>query len=253
MRMKTSICNLLLGIWFTGVLAACGGSDNSSSTPTTPPTATLAEGLWKGTTSTGRTIGGLVLDDGSYWFLYTVIGNPTVAAGLVQGNGISNLGSFTSSNTKDFNLEGRGILDATIASNYVQKDTLSGTITYQGGGTTSFGSSYDADYELAPNMNLVAGAYSALISSNQTVTVTVTSAGTLSGNSTDGCTFTGSFAPRAKGNVFNGTVTFGGGICNNGTDTVNGVAFYDAATQRLYSAAINTPRTNGFIFIGTKL
>jgi hypothetical protein len=102
-------------------------------------------------------------------------------------------------------------------------------------------------------MTLIAGTYTGPIADGQTVTVTAASAGTLAGHSTDGCTFTGSFTPRAKGNVFNVTVTFGGGACSNGTDTVNGVAFYDAATQRLYSAAINSARTNGFIFIGTKL
>jgi hypothetical protein len=250
----TNAISSLLGICIMSMLIACssGGSD-SNSTPAPPQTATSAEGLWKGTTATGRTVGGLVLDDGSYWVLYTVIGNPTVAAGLVQGNSTSQLGSFTSSNTKDFNLEGAGIQDATIAGNYVQKNSLNGTITYANGTTGSFTSTYDADYELAPNMTLIAGTYTGPIADGQTVTVTASSAGTLAGHSTDGCTFTGSFTPRAKGNVFNVTVTFGGGACSNGTDTVNGVAFFDAATQRLYSAALNSARTNGFIFIGTKL
>jgi hypothetical protein len=236
------------------MLVACsnGGTDSHSNTAP-PPTATSAEGLWKGTTSTGRTVGGVVLDDGSYWVLYTVIGNPTVVAGLVQGNGTSQLGSFTSSNTKDFNLEGSGIQDAMINGSYVEKKSLNGTIAYVSGSKGSFTSTYDADYELAPNTNLIAATYTGPIADGQSVTVTASSAGTLSGHSTDGCTFTGSFAPRAKGNVFNVTVTFGGGTCSNGTDTVNGVAFFDAATQRLYSAALNNTRTNGFVFIGTKL
>ena len=102
-------------------------------------------------------------------------------------------------------------------------------------------------------MNLVAGNYAGLRADNQTVSVTLDSVGTVSGSFTDGCTFAGSFSPRTKGNAFNVTVTFGGGACSNGTDTVNGVAFYDAATQRLYSAALNRARTNGFIFIGMKL
>ena len=248
------IISRLLGIGCMGVLVACssGGDDNSSTTPAAPA-ATSAEGLWKGTTSTDRTVGGLVLDDGSYWFLYTVIGSPNVAAGLVQGNGTSQNGSFTSSNTKDFNLEGSEILDATISASYIPKNSLNGTIAYLNGGTGNFTSSYDVDYELDPDMNLIAGAYSAPLADSQTVTVTASSAGTLSGNSSDGCIFAGSFSPRAKGNVFNVSVTFGGGACSNGTDTVNGIAFFDAATQRLYSAALNNARTNGFVFIGSKL
>jgi len=233
------------------ILSACGGDDNGSSTPTPPPTATSAEGLWEGTTSTGRSVGGLVLDDGSYWFVYTVIGNPNVVAGVVQGNGTSNQGSFTSSNTKDFNLESAGSLDATISGSYVQKNSLNGTITYlSGGGTSSFTTTYNADYELAPNMTLVAGTYSVRTANNQRVTVAISSAGALTGNSTDGCTYTGSLSPRAKGNVFNSTVT---GVCSNGTFTFDGVAFYDAATQTLYSAGLNNTRTNGFLFISTKL
>ena len=83
--------------------------------------------------------------------------------------------------------------------------------------------------------------------------MTLDSAGALSGHSTDGCTFIGSFSPHPKGNVFNASVTFGGGACIHGTDTVTGIAFYEAATQRLFSAGLNGTRTNGFFFIGTKL
>lgn len=258
MRMKwTYITGLFPILWFT-VLAGCsdGGADSSSSTPAPPPPpppTTSAEGLWNGTTSTGRTIGGLVLDDGSSWFLYSVVGNPTVVAGMVQGNGTSDQGSFTSSNAKDFSVEGPGIRDATITGSYVQKNNLTGTITYQGGETTNFAGAYNAAYELSPDMNSLVGTYSAPLADNQIVTVTLSTAGTLSGNSTDGCTFTGTVSPRTKGNVFNVTVTFQGGACSNGTDTVSGVAFFDAATQRLHSAGLNSTRTNGFIFIATKI
>jgi hypothetical protein len=57
----------------------------------------------------------------------------------------------------------------------------------------------------------------------------------------------------ASGNVFDVTITFAGQpACSNGSDTVRGVGFYDAGTKRLYSAAFNPARTNGFVFIGTK-
>lgn len=235
---------------------ACGGgggygASNLSSMP--QPPAPSAEGLWTGTTPTGRTVGGLVLDDGSYWVFYTAIGNPNTLAGLIQGTGTSHSGAFGSSNTRDFNLEDAGIHAAMMTGSYVQKNSLNGTIAYFNGENGSFTSRYDAAYESAPNMNLVAGNYSGRRADNHTVTVILDSAGTLSGHSTDGCTFAGIFSPRAKGNVFNTSVSFGGGACTNGTDTVNGVAFYDAATQRLYSAALNSARTNSFIFIGMKL
>lgn len=241
---------------FVIFLSACSGGGDSSSPPpsSTPPvaSATSPEGLWNGTTSTGRSFGGLILDDGSYWFLYSVIGSPNVVAGVVQGNETSQNGSFTSSDAKDFNLEGLGVLNATLVGTYVMKQTLNGTIAYQIGQQATFTGVYDANYELTPDMNAVAGTYSGMTPTNETVTVTLTAAGEISGSSSSGCSFLGSFVPRANGNVFNVVVTFGGGVCANGTNTVKGVAHFDAATNILRSAALDSSRTNGFLFIGSK-
>ncbi|UVT20325.1 MAG: hypothetical protein H8K03_21570 [Nitrospira sp.] len=233
---------------------ACGGGGGyGESDLSSMPHPPSAEGIWTGTTPTGRNIGGLVLDEGSYWIFYTAIDNPNVLAGLIQGTGTSHSGAFGSSNTRDYNVEGAGVRAATMSGSYLPKNGFNGTIAYFNGGSGSFTSRYDAAYESAPNMNLVAGNYSGSRADNQTITVSVDSAGTFSGHSTDGCTFTGTLSPRAKGNVLNTSMTFGGGACSNGTDTVNGIAFYDAATHRLYSAALNIARTNIHIFIGTKL
>ena len=249
-------CGSLVSCFNSGfVSVACGGGGGyGGSDPSfiRQPTAPSAEGLWMGTTPTGRTVGGLVLDDGSYWVFYMTIGNPNVVAGLVQGTGTSHSSSFGSSNTRDFNLEGAGIQGASMRGTYVQKTSLNGTIAYFNGDNWHFASTYDAAYELPPNMTLVTGNYSGRRADNQTVTVIVDSAGTLSGHSSDGCTFAGTLSPRAKGNVFHHTVTFGGDSCRYGTDTITGVAFYHPATNRLYTAAINSARTTSYIFIGTK-
>ncbi|MDF0665688.1 MAG: hypothetical protein P0119_06380 [Nitrospira sp.] len=232
---------------------ACGGGYGESDVSSLPqPTATSAEGRWTGATPTGRIVTGLVLDDGSYWVFYTARGNPNFLAGLVQGTGTSHSSSFGSSNTRDFNVEGGGIRAATMRGTYVPNKSFHGTITYFNGDTENFTRTYDGDSELAPNLNLVAGTYAGLRTDNHTVTVTVDSAGTLSGHSSDGCTVAGTLSPRATGNVFHASVTFGGSACRDGTETVRGVAFYDAATDRLYGAALNRARTNSFIFFGTK-
>jgi hypothetical protein len=39
-----------------------------------------------GGTNTNRTITGVVLNDGTYYFLYSVPANPNLIAGVVQGN-----------------------------------------------------------------------------------------------------------------------------------------------------------------------
>jgi len=247
-------CSNLASCFNSGfVAAACGGGYSESDVSSLPQlTVTSAEGFWTGATPTRRTIGGLVLDDGSYWLFYTARGNPNILAGLVQGTGTSHLGAFGSSNTRDFNLEGAGIHAATMRGSYEQKKTFHGTIAYLNGDTESFTSTYNTDYGSAPNMNLITGNYSGFRADNHTVTMTVDSAGTLSGHSTDGCTFVGTISPHRKRTVLDHSVTFGGGACSNGTETITGVAFYDAATHRLYSAVLNGARTTSYSFIGTK-
>lgn len=233
--------------------AACGGGYRENDVSSlSQPMATSAEGRWTGTTSTGRTVAGLVLEDGSYWLFYLTKNNPNILGGLVQGPGTSHSGSFGSSNTRDFNLEGAGIRSATMNGSYVPNNSFLGTIAYLKGDTESFSSTYDGDSESAPNLTQVTGTYTGLHTDNHTVMVTVESAGTLSGDSTDGCTVAGTLSPRGKGNVFHTSVTFGGDACRQGTETVTGVTFFDAATNRLYSAALNPARTSGFIFLGTK-
>lgn len=250
-RIQQGVLSLLLLVG----LSACsdGGGDVPTPAPTSLP-ATSAEGFWAGTTNTNRTVTGLVLDNGTYWVLYSVENDPLTVAGLIQGDSTSQNGAITSSNTKDFNFETGKILDATITGNYTMKQSLNGTLVYSiGGPNTSFTTTYDSDYDLVPDMNTVAGTYGGPVTATENVTVQVSSTGNLSGNSTTGCTFTGSFSPRTHGNVFNVIVIFADDpACSNRNDTVNGVGTYDADTKTLYSAALNGDRTNGFIFVGTK-
>jgi len=232
---------------------ACGGGYGASDVSSlSQPMATSAEGRWTGTTPTGRTVAGLVLEDGSYWLFYSAKDQPNILAGLIQGTGTSHSGSFGSSNTRDFNLEGAGIRAATMRGSYVPSKSFDGTIAYFNGDRESFTSTSDGDAESAPNLTLVAGTYAGLRADNQTITMTVDSTGTLSGHSTDGCTVAGTLCPRGKGNVFHTSVTFGGGACRQGTETLTGVAFYGAATHRLYIAALNHARTTSYLFLGVK-
>lgn len=254
--MKKKIISLF-NIFFLAVsLSACSDGGGDTPAPPASASATPAEGLWNGTTNSGRSIAGLVLSDGTYWFLYTLMGNPSVVAGVVHGNSSSQNGSITSSNTKDFNLEGLGILNASINGNYAIKQSLSGTIAIaNNGGQSTFTTTYNTDYDIPPNPALLTGTYSgttATAGGVESVTVTLSSPGSITGSSANLCNFTGTFAPRNSGNVYDVSIAFAGGTCSNGTNTVTGVAFFDAGTKKLYSAGLNSTRTNGFVFIGTK-
>ncbi|MDR4471037.1 MAG: hypothetical protein MRJ68_22540 [Nitrospira sp.] len=231
---------------------ACGGDSGESSVSVPPPTASSAVGRWTGTTRTGRTVRAVVLEDGSYWLFYTARDNPHVLAGLIQGTGTSHSGFFGSPNTRDFPVDGAGIRQGRMSGTYVPNESFHATIIYFNGETERIKSTYNADSELTLSLNLVAGIYIELRADDHTVTVAVDEAGTLSGHASDGCTFAGTLSPHAKGNVFQVSVTFEGGACRQGTETLTGIAFFDGATHRLYSAALNPALTSSYLFLGTK-
>jgi hypothetical protein len=160
---------------------------------------------------------------------------------------------FGSSNTRDFNLEGAGIRAATMRGSYVPNKSFHGTIAYFNGDTESFTSTYDTDSESAPNLTQVTGTYAGAPCRQS------------HGHGDRGCIWDAFrscirwlhrcwdlVSSGNKGNEFQTSVTFGGGACPQGTETLTGVAFYDAATNRLYSAALNHARTTSFLFLGTK-
>jgi hypothetical protein len=246
-----NIGKYILAVAIAASMSACGGGGGGGTTSTPSP----AEGLWQGTTSTNRAVSGFVLDDGTYWFLYSVAGSPSLIAGAAQGNASASNGSFSSSNGRDFNLEGAGISDFTMAGTYTARSSLGGTMTYSPSGTVTFANTYDPDYDLTPSLAAIAGNYTGAAATSagvEATAVTISGSGAIIGSGAGGCVFTGSATPRARGNVYNVSVTFGGGACTLGTSTVTGIGHFDAATKLLRSAALNSSRTDGFIYIGTK-
>jgi hypothetical protein len=196
-----------------------------------------------------------VLDDGTYFFFYSVPVNPNVIAGVVQGNGTSNNGSFTSANARDFNLEGLGVLSATIAASYIVRQSLNGSITYPGPSVATFTSIFDPAYDTTPSLASLAGTYTGQAGSVggvQSATVTVAANGVFTGVEADGCSFTGTATPRGRGNIFDQSVTFGGAPCEFAGSTLVGIAYLDVPNHRLYGAAPASNRTNAVIFSGTR-
>lgn len=229
------------------LLSGCGGS-------TGPATPSAVQGLWNGTTDTDRTVVGLVLSDGLFYFFYSSDGNPATIAGVIQGSGSTNGGNFSSSNAKDFNLEGAGILDASVSASFSTKQALNGSVTYADGGST-FTSTYNSDYEVTPSVPTLAGTFAGQVASSlgvENATVRIANNGALSGTGASGCAITGSVKPRTDGNAFTTSISFGGAPCYFANQTFTGISYFDAATKRLYSAAPNSVRSDGVIFVGTK-
>lgn len=145
---------VLLRITLALSARGCGGQ--TSDQTSTLASANTAAGLWAGTTNTNRTLTTAVLDDGTYYFFYSSAVNPNQIAGVIQGTGTSNNGSFTSPNTKDFGI-GVAVQDATISADYASRQFLNGSIAYSVAGTVTFTSSYNTAYDTAPTVASLAG------------------------------------------------------------------------------------------------
>jgi hypothetical protein len=241
-------------ITLLGIAIALSASGCGNQTPASTPSNT-AEGLWSGTTDTNRTLTTAVLDDGTYYFFYSVAAIPNQIGGVIQGTGTSNNGSFTSPNTKDFGI-GVTVLDATLSAGYAARQFLNGSITYSGAGTVTFTSSYNTAYDTMPTVASLAGVYTGQAGSSggvQTANVTVAADGTFRGTEQSGCTFTGSATLRTRGAVFDQIITFGGAPCFFAGSTFQGIVYFDIPTRQLYMAAPNSLRTDAAIFFGTKI
>jgi hypothetical protein len=241
-------------ITLLGIAIALSASGCGDQTPVLT-SANTAEGLWFGTTNTNRTLTAAVLDDGTYYFFYSVSANPNQIAGVIQGTGASNNGSFASPNTKDFGI-GVTVLDATISANYAARQFLNGSIPYSGAGTVTFTSSYNTAYDTTPTVASLAGVYTGQAGTSgdvQTTTVTALADGTYTGNEQNGCTFTGKVTVRTRGDIFDQNITFGGAPCFFAGSTFQGIAYFDIPSRRLYTAAPNSLRTDAAIFFGTKI
>ena len=236
-------------------LTACGssGGNDAAGAPEGPNSA---EGLWSGSTNTSRSVTGIVLDDGTYWILYAVPHASSLIGGVVQGTGTALNGSFSSTDGIDFNVEGQGITSATVSASYMVRQSLNGSVTYPGlNQAYTFTSSYNSDYDQTPSASAIAGTYTGVASvssSNELTTIVISSLGVVAGTGTGGCKFVGSAQPRAKGNLYDVSVVFGGGVCPGGASAVYGIGYLDASAKRLYLAALNKSRSDGLIFTGFK-
>lgn len=236
-------------------VTACGGGggDGGVSGPAGP---SPAEGLWYGTTNTNRSVAGIVLDDGTFYVLYSLSGSPNYIAGVVQGNASASNGTYSSSNAKDFNFgDGIGIVNVSLSGTYTTKQSFTGTAVYGGNlGTTTFSTLYSSDYEITPTLSAIAGTYTGQMVASAgygSATISISTGGSISGNN-GGCTVAGTVTPRSRGNVYNGSITFGGSPCVYPNQSFSGIIYYDADYQAIYAIVPNAARTDGILFVGSK-
>lgn len=228
-------------------LTACGGGGNDAPAPTV---TTAAEGFWSGTASTGTDVALAILENGETWGVY-LSGNSIV--GALYGQTASS-GSSLSGAGNDFNIPSRTVTAGSYNGTFTAKSTIS--VTTSAGGL--FTGTYDADYDVVPSLTNLAGAFSGTgVSGNtpvQGVSVNITSAGVITVPASLGCSASGTASPRPSGkNIFNVSVTFSGSTCALGNGgTASGIAYYDTVSRSILVMALNSGKTDGFIYVGSK-
>lgn len=257
--------HLSAGLALAGALAlsACGGGDDDKQVTSTPepppaPAAEVAQGLWNGTTDTGRFVTALVLSDGSHYVVYTAENQPEVLGGVVMGKGASTNGQFLSTSARDFNVcDCAGITPVAVSASVVPRQSLVGQVSVppSTAPVLSFSARYDADYEQTPSLAEVAGSYGGHLFTSQVqaeVLVTVSGTGAVSGGN-EVCQASGQLKPRADGNAYDVSLTFGGAPCPFAGQTLAGAAYHQSATGRLYLAAPDAQSMDAAVFAGMKL
>ncbi len=245
-------------------LAGCGGSNSPTNQAVTSPIATTTpvavsaptpEGLWSGTTSTGRAFTGIITDTGTTWTIYSAIGNSGQIGGVIQGTVKYTSSGYVSGDGRDFNLEGLGVNTALAAATYFAKNSFTGTITYPSGQVITATATYDPDYETIPALATIAGSYTGSTYGPGiaiAAALSVDASGAIKGTSATGCSFTGHAAPHARGNFYDISITAGPPPCPSPNALAGGIFYFSSKLKKAYAIGLNNTRTDGFVFIGSK-
>lgn len=190
-----------------------------------------AEGLWRGTTSSGRQAWVLVLGDARYYVVHGDL-DPVVGIGVVTGT-LAYAGNAFASPTPYYAdlssvVPGSGSsVQGTMAADSITLNVGSATLT----------AAYDDAYDQPASVASLAGTYTGVSGHQQnrlgppgSTLTTIDSEGNLVIVGAN-CTTNGRLAPRATGNVFEVALK-GAGSCAY-LSALPAIVTYDAATRRL--------------------
>lgn len=231
-----------------------GGAGGGSS-------AEEVDGVYSGVASSGDTFTTIILPNEKLYGIYgTLNGNQLLLGGLIAGQGTTDSNAYTAS-LNDFSSTGAvnsGSFSASGFSGVSMEDTLT-----ENGHVTTFyatslmGSIWDyPNFQTTPaSLSSIAGAWTGTLLDGMATTVTISSAGSLTGSSA-GCSFTGTAVPdTSQTNFYDVSLTFGGSPCSFPNQTANGVAveylLSDGVTNQLL-AAVTIGNSAGTVFAAEK-
>jgi hypothetical protein len=248
----------LLGLIFT--LDGCGGNDDPAPIPDRSLELQIVpiSGTLLGTSSTSRSLITVIqqLFPGDVaWIIYSSSGNSGSVAGFIQAPESSIGGSLTSSNAKDFNFESNHLDNDTISASYAPHGAFSGLIMNT---STNQNVTFTTNFSAVSDVRLfvpdIVGSYAGSASFfglTETASMTIAASGGITGTTARGCHFTGTVAPSGE-NYFTVSLSFVSTGCQGGLGALSGIGYYDANAHKLYTPAVDSQRTTGFIFVGVK-
>jgi len=164
--------------------------------------------------------------------------------------------NFVITDTVDTNLEAGKTYLYGIAGTYAEKSFMQGSIFVpELNPRPTFYANYSPDYALSPNLADIVGRYvgkPGSMDGSDGVTFDISGSGDITGSGNGGCKFSGTIKPRTSGNAYNITVTFGASPCQYAGATVNGVSYFDRASNIAYAMASISAGSAKFITIATK-
>lgn len=235
-----------------------GNNNGNGSGNSGPVQLASAEGIYEGSISNGRSNLTLILENDQYYSIYgRTLNGLFLVEGLVQGNGTSSNGSYTSSDLRDFYINDTPIT-GTLTASYVPAVRISGSTTENNVTVTFTGQALSLSnylYNSAPSLANITGNWSLNTLDGRLVSVSIANTGAFTGSS-DGCAYSGTIAPRSSGkNVFDVNVSYGPAPCALAGQTVSGIAV-DFVTgngkRQLVVATVNPSRSNAVVLIGQR-
>jgi hypothetical protein len=261
---------------FAVILASCGGGGDGPGKCYSPtgavcsavgvdrsfPEPLLSAGLYKGISSDGRAVASLILDNNSFYTVYSGINSSSIVGGAVRGTARTDGtpgtdgGKFTSTDAVGTSADVTGTQLAAVTGTYRTKQLLNGVVNYAGlARSISFSANYSANFELTPDISTIAGNYSgsyAMGMGAEPATFEIGGNGTISGRSASGCTLSGTIQQGASDRPYAVTVTFGGFPCRLPGATASGISYFDRTSNTLYAVGSIPGQNTEMVAIGTK-
>ncbi len=252
-----------LAICLIATLGACGGGGggggNDAGGGGNPPVPNARiEGAWEGAASNGNTLRLIALEDSTFWGIFgTMAGDTMLVSGFNKGTGQST-GTQYNGNLREFDASGNSYA-GTFSATVIDGTSVVGSTSANTGGSATFSlapiPAAQFDYQRAANLSDVAGFWNGQFLNGNTGAISITNTGLLNGSSV-GCSFSGSIIPRSSGkNVFNFSVTFGGGNCLLPGQTMTGIALVyrtTGGTTQLIAGGIDSSGTLGQMFLAQR-